>query len=94
MLLATLNAIFAMGAFTIALQAFRKGLPFLRSGWTTLQVQTQHSDFRTNVERRRAVQDGGRFLIGGILWLVMSAVALAAAVYFGVQAFTMLYGSG
>jgi hypothetical protein len=91
MLLATLNAIFAMGALTIALQAFRKGLPFLRSGWTTLQIQTQHPDFRTNIERRRAVQEGGRFLVGGILWLVISLVAFIAAVYFGVQAFTLLY---
>jgi hypothetical protein len=91
MLLAAVNALFAMGAFTIALQAFRKGLPFVRNGWIILQTQTQYPDYRTNVERRRAVQEGGRFLIGGILWLVMSLGALLAAGYFGAQAFTLLY---
>lgn len=92
MLLAAINAIFAMGALTIAMQAFRKGLPFLRNGWTVLQTQTQHPDYRTNVERRRAINEGGRFLIGGILWLVMSLGAALAAAYFGIQAFTLIYG--
>jgi hypothetical protein len=91
MLLAALNALFAMGALTIALQAFRKGLPFVRYGWTVLQTQTQHPDYRTNVERRRAISEGGRFLVGGILWLMMSLGAVLAAVYFGLQAFTLLY---
>ena len=91
MLLATLNAIFAMGALAIATQAARKGIPFVRDGWTMIQAQTSHPDFRYNVERRRAISDGGRFLIGGVLWLVTGAAALAGAVYFGVQAFNLLY---
>jgi len=91
MLLATLNAIFAMGAFGIAVQAARKGLPFIRSGWNTLQTQTDHPDFRYNVERRRAISDGSRFLIGGLLWLVTAFAALVGAIYFGWQAFRLLY---
>jgi hypothetical protein len=91
MLIATINAIFAMGAFGIALQAFRKGLPFIRSGWNALQSQTDHPDFRTNVERRRAIADGGRFLLGGLLWLVTALIAFAGALYFGAQAYSLLY---
>ncbi|MEO8608251.1 MAG: hypothetical protein ABI690_10235 [Chloroflexota bacterium] len=93
MLLASLNAIFATGALAIAMQAVRKGLPFIRSGWAMIQIQTSHPDFRYNVERRRAISDGGRFLVGGVLWLVTGAAALAGAVYFGIQAFTLLYRS-
>jgi hypothetical protein len=93
MLLATLNAIFAMGALGISVQAFRKGLPFIRSGWDTIQTQTRYPDFRYNVERRRAISDGGRFLIGGLLWLVTALAAVIAAVYFGIQAYSLLYAS-
>jgi hypothetical protein len=91
MLLATINAIFATGALAIAMQAARKGLPFVRNGWTMIQTQTSHPDFRYNVERRRAISDGSRFLIGGLLWLVTGAAALAGAVYFGIQAYSLLF---
>jgi hypothetical protein len=90
-LLATINAIFALGALAIAAQAARKGIPFVRDGWTIIQTQTSHPDFRHNVERRRAISDGGRFLVGGILWLLTGAIALAAAIYFGIQAYNLLY---
>ncbi|MBZ0287331.1 MAG: hypothetical protein K8I30_06935 [Anaerolineae bacterium] len=93
MLLATINAIFAMGALAIAIQAARKGIPFVRDGWTLIQTQTRHEDFRHNVERRRAISDGGRFLVGGALWLITGSAALAAAIYFGVQAFSIVYFS-
>ena len=91
MLLASLNAIFATGALAIAMQAIRKGLPFVRSGWTIIQAQTSHPDFRYNVERRRAISDGSRFLIGGVLWLVTGAIALAGTIYFSIQAFSLVY---
>ena len=93
MLLATLNAIFATGALAIAMQAVRKGLPFVRSGWTIIQAQTSHPDFRFNVERPRSISDGSRFLIGGLLWLVTGVVALAGAIYFGIQAYSLLFSS-
>ncbi len=94
MLLLTLNAIFAMAAAGIAVQSFRRGIPFVRNGWTVIQTQTQHPDYRVNVERRRAISEGGRFLIGGITWLVISIGAVLATVYFGGQAFTLLYNGG
>jgi hypothetical protein len=90
MLLITVNAIFALGAFGVAMQAAGKALPFIRSGWDALQTQTQHPDFRHNVERRRAISDGGRFLVGGLLWLVTALAALGAGLYFGAQVLGML----
>ena len=86
MFLLTVNALFAAGAFAIAMQAVRKGLPFIRSGWDAIQTQTEHPDFRYNVERRRAISDGGRFLLGGLMWLLTALIAFAAAVYFGLEA--------
>ena len=86
MFLLTVNALFAAGAFAIAMQAVRKGLPFIRSGWDAIQTQTGYPDFRVNVERRRAISDGGRFLLGGLLWLLTALLAFAAAVYFGLEA--------
>jgi hypothetical protein len=90
MFLLTVNALFAAGAFAIAMQAMRKGLPFIRSGWDAIQTQIGHPDFRYNIERRRAISDGGRFLVGGLLWLVTALVAFAAAVYFGLEALRQL----
>lgn len=90
MFLLTVNALFAAGAFAIAMQAVRKGLPFIRSGWDAIQTQTDHPDFRYNVERRRAISDGGRFLLGGLLWILTALIALAAAIYFGLEALRQL----
>jgi hypothetical protein len=94
MLFAALNAIFATAALGIAMQAFRKGLPFVRDGWTVIQAQTREPDFRENVERRRAISEGGRFLVGGLMWLLTAIVAFVGAIYFSVQAFNLVYGGG
>jgi hypothetical protein len=91
MLLAAVNALFAMGALAIAMQAARKGLPFIRYGWTLLQIATSHPDYRVNVERRREVSEGGRFLLGGVFWLVVMVGMVIAALYFGGIALRMLY---
>jgi len=38
--------------------------------------------------------EGGRFLIGGIGWLLMGIIALIAGIYFTVVAYQGLYGGG
>lgn len=92
MLLATLNAGFAIGALTIAMQAFRKGLPFLRYGWLLIQTGADAGDSDRNVERRHSVSEGGRFFLSGLLWLGGALLASVGVIYFGAQAFLLLRG--
>jgi hypothetical protein len=92
MLLVTLNAAFGAGFLLFAMNAGRRGWPFAKHGWLLIQAQTAHPDYRENVERRRSISEGGRFLIAGVLWLGASLGSALAGVYFSVQALTMMYG--
>jgi hypothetical protein len=92
MLTVTLNAVFCFGATMLALQCWGKGWPFARHGWQMIQAQVAHPDYRVNVERRRAISEGGRFLLAGIGWLLGCGLLALAALYFGWLAFRLTYG--
>ena len=92
MLLATLNAIFATASFFLAQRSLQRGWPFIRTGW--MAVQAHQPDMRENVFRRLALTEGGRFLIGGIFWLLTGIIALIAGLYFTVLAYQGMYGGG
>jgi hypothetical protein len=92
MLTVTLNAIFCFGATMLALYCWRRGWPFTWHGWRLIQTQVAHPDYRVNVERRRAIGESGRFLLGGLGWLVGGGCLLVAAVYFGWLALRLTYG--
>ena len=94
MLLVTLNAIFAAASFFLAQRGLQRGWPFIKTGWMAVQANANQPDVRQNVFRRLAVTEGGRFLIGGIAWLVMGILALIAGIYFTVLAYQGMYGGG
>ena len=94
MLLGTLNAIFAIASFYLAQRGLQRGWPFIKTGWMAVQAQAEQPDVRENVFRRLAVTEGGRFLIGGIGWLLVGVLALVAGIYFMVTAYQTLYGGG
>ena len=94
MLLGTLNAIFATASFFLAQRSLKRGWPFVKTGWLAVQAQAEHPDVRENVFRRMAVTEGGRFLIGGIGWLLMGILALLAGIYFTVVAYQSLFSGG
>ena len=94
MLLGTLNAIFATASFFLAQRSLKRGWPFVKTGWLAVQAQAEHPDVRQNVFRRMAVTEGGRFLIGGIGWLLMGILALLAGIYFTVVAYQSLFSGG
>ena len=73
--IAIVNLIFAAMFLWLARATLRRALPFLRTGWQVIDTQVQHPDYRQNVARRRAIGEGGNFLLGGI---VMGAVGLGA----------------
>ena len=91
MLLVTLNAIFAAASFFLAQRGLQRGWPFIKTGWLAVQAQAEHPDMRENVFRRLAVTEGGRFLIGGIGWMVVGILALIAGIYFTVVAYQTLF---
>ncbi len=91
MLAITLNAAFGAGCLFFAMRAFRLGWPFLRDGWLAVRTQAAQSDTPLNVEQRRLVSEGGRFLIGGVLWLGAGVIGTLAGVYFTVQAYQLMY---
>jgi hypothetical protein len=90
-LLVTVNAAFGAGLFFFAFRALQRGWPFLKTGWLMMQTQTSAPDFRTNVERRRAISEGGRFLIGGLLWLAAGLGSFVGAAYFLLQAWVLMH---
>jgi len=92
MLLVTVNAAFGAGFLFFAMNAIRRGWPFVRHGWLTIQTQTADPNFRQDVHRRRAIGEGGRFLVGGLLWLGAALGSGAAGIYFTIQALQMLNG--
>ena len=94
MLLVTLNAIFATASFFLAQRGLQRGWPFIKTGWMAVQAQADHPDVRENVFRRLAVTEGGRFLMGGIFWMLIGIIALIAGVYFTVLAYQGMYGGG
>lgn len=92
MLIVTINALFGAGCFFLAQRAFRRGWPFLRTGWTAVQANASQPDFRINVFRRQAISEGGRFLLGGIFWLATALISLIAALYFSRLAWVGMFG--
>ncbi len=94
MLLVTLNAIFATASFFLAQRGLQRGWPFIKTGWLAIQAQADQPDVRENVFRRLAVTEGGRFLIGGIGWLLVGVIALIAGIYFTILAYQGMYGGG
>lgn len=86
MLLIAVNLIFAVVTLLFARTAFIRAFPFIRTGWTAIRAATQHPDFRRDVNLRRVISDGGGFLIGGVIWLVIGVGAVGLGVFFGVQA--------
>lgn len=91
MLLGMVNALFALAAFFLAQRALLRGWPFVKTGWLAIQTQAQHPDVRENVFRRMAASEGGRFFLGGIIWLLIGIGATLAGLYFMVQAYQGLY---
>jgi len=91
MLIGSLNAIFAVASFFLARRGLERGWPFLKTGWLAIQSQAEHADVRENVFRRLTVTEGGRFLMGGIGWLVVAILALLAGIYFTVIAYQTLF---
>lgn len=92
MLIVTINAVFGAGCLFFSQRAFRRGWPFLRTGWMAVQANASQQDFHENVFRRVAISEGGRFLLGGLFWLGAALVGLIAAVYFSVLAWIGMFG--
>lgn len=90
MLLLVVNAFFSAAFFAGCRFALRRALPFLRTGWQAVAAQMQHADARTNVERRRAIAEGGRYLLGGGGWLVIALVAGGYTVFFTLETLRLL----
>lgn len=86
MLLLTVNTIFAFVFFNAAAQAARHGWPLLQAGWQAIRAEVRTPGWRQDVYRRRAMESGGRFLLGGLAWLLVATVGAAAGGYCGLQA--------
>ena len=92
MLLLALNAIFAGLFFSFTRTAYRRGMPFLSAGWSAISVEVHKPDYRSNVESRHIISDGGRFLIGGLVWMGIALFTAGCGVYFAVQAVQLVAG--
>ncbi len=92
MLLTTVNSIFAFIFLSFAYSALRRASPLLMTGWYAIQGAVQRPDYRHDVESRRAISNGGRFLIGGLFWGISGLVSGGAGLYFGLQVVRLWQG--
>lgn len=76
------NSVFGTIFAGFARFALMRALPFLRMGWTVIGAEVRKPDYRHDVESRRAIEEGGRFLVGGAVWGVAFAVTGAYALLF------------
>lgn len=90
MLLLTVNSLFALAFAAGTRFAWRRARLFLLTGWHAIDAQIQHDDFRHNVERRRAIAEGGRYLIGGGAWLLVALVGAGYTAFFTVETLRLL----
>lgn len=85
MLLLTLNTIFAWIFGQFAWRALPKGTAFIQHGWLLLQTHAEQPDAAKHVEHRRAVSEGGTYMIAGVLWCGAGLIAAGLAVAFGIE---------
>lgn len=75
-LLITVEFVFGAVLIAGAVGALRHSWRFARFGWQTIDaVVTSRDDWRTHVESRRLIADGGRFLVVGTLGMLAGVVA-------------------
>lgn len=86
MLLAVVHAIFALICLWFARAAIRHALPFIRTGWQTIDAEVQKPDYRQAFASQQRISEGGRFLVGGIIWLLIGLVSLGAGILLAAQA--------
>lgn len=86
MLFASVSAIFALIAGNFARYNIPKGWQLLRIGWLAIQTNAEQDDLRKNVERRRTFDEGTRFFLGGLGWLVAGVGAAILTVIFALMA--------
>lgn len=89
MLLLSVNTIFAFIFLAFARTAFLQSVPFLRVGWEAIDTETSKPNYRQNIESRRRVAEGGRYLIGGLLWMGACAGSAAIGLFFVWQAISL-----
>ena len=80
MVLASINAIFALVFGSIAWQSIPRGWMFVKLGWRAMDSTSNISDAVLEVEKRRDLEHANRFLLAGIGWLVGGIVAEAVGV--------------
>lgn len=85
MLLLTVNSLFALAFAAGTRFAWKRARLFLQAGWVIIDAQLRYDDYRQNVERRRAIAEGGRYLIGGGGWLLITVVAAGYTAFFLVE---------
>ena len=86
MLIATIDTIFAAIFYLFARRSLPRGVDYLRYGWMVVDTEVNKPGFRDNTESRRAISEGGTYLISGLLWCGGGLLAAYFAVAFALHA--------
>lgn len=78
---AAVTLIFGLVFCLLSWRVLRLALPLLRVGWDAIDAGVQQPDYRTNLERRRLISEGGMFLLGGILRLCIGVFGLGMGLF-------------
>jgi len=91
MLLASVNAVFALIFGSFALRASQRGWLFLRGGWRMIQTQAAPTpDDSPHDINEQAASEGGRFFLAGVLWLGSALIAGILTLWFAYQTLIFL----
>jgi len=91
-LLVALNAVFAGIFLTFAYRAALRARAFFITGWAAVGAGTEQPDYRENIELRRFISEGGRFLIGALMWGAASIGAAGLGVFFALELLRLYIG--
>jgi hypothetical protein len=89
MLMMGLSAIVAYIFGRVAWQSAPRGWRWVRLGWALIEPHARTPEGRANVEGRRAISEGGNFIVAGLGWLFISAVSVVMMLFFAWQ--TLLF---
>lgn len=85
MLLAGVSAILSYVFGSVAWRSAPRGWQFLRLGWALIEPYASSAEGRRDVNGRRAISEGGNYVLAGGAWLVASIISAGMALFFFIQ---------
>ncbi|MBN2471427.1 MAG: hypothetical protein JXN59_11940 [Anaerolineae bacterium] len=84
--LTAVNLIFGAFFLFVSWRALRLAFPLIRVGWQAIDAAVQRPGYREHPKSRRIISEGGQFLIGGIIRLLLGIFGAGLGLYLVLRA--------